>query len=125
MTLKEEIASRRIAESDGLNSPYASKENVTSLLVETPDGETWLLPWSHFVFGRHKEVGERERLVLTFVAHEVALSGLNLGAIIPEVVHQRLERLRAAPGKYLKSAGSEAFIEQVQVRSLVEQKVFG
>ena len=125
MTLKEEIASRRVAESEGLNPPHSSKEHATSLLVETPDGETWLLPWSHFVFGRHKEAGERERLVLTFVAHEVALSGLNLGAIITEVVHQRLERLRAAPGKYLKSSGNEAFIEQIQVRSLAEQKVLG
>jgi hypothetical protein len=125
MTLKEEIASRRVVELDGLNPPYASKEHAISLLVETPDGETWLLPWSHFVFGRHKEVGERERLVLTFVAHEVALSGLNLGAIIPEVVHQRLERLCAAPGKYLKSSGNEAFIEQVQVRPLAEQRVLG
>ena len=125
MTLKEEIASRRVVESDGLNPPYASKEHATSLLVETPDGETWLLPWRHFVFGRHQKVGERERLVLTFVAHEVALSGLNLGAIIPEVVHQRLERLRAAPGKYLKSSGNEAFIEQIQVRSLSEHRVLG
>ena len=123
MTLKEEIASRRVVELDGLNPPYASKEHATSLLVETPDGETWLLPWSHFVFGRHKEVGERERLVLTFVAHEVALSGLNLGAIIPEVVHQRLERLRAAPGKYLKSSGNQPFIAQIQVRSLAEHRV--
>ena len=125
MTLKEEIASRRVVESDGLNPLHSSNEHATALLVETPDGETWLLPWSHFVFGRHKEVGERERLVLTFVAHEVALNGLNLGAIIPEVVHQRLERLRAAPGKYLKSSGNEAFIEQIQVRSLAEQKVLG
>jgi hypothetical protein len=54
MTLKEEIASRHVVESDGLNPPCASKEHATSLLVETPDGETWLLPWSHFVFGRHQ-----------------------------------------------------------------------
>src|ERR1700690_3041571 len=125
LTRKEEIASRRILESDGLNPPHSSKEHATSLLVETPDGETWLLPWSHFVFGRHKEVGERERLVLTFVAHEVVLNGLNLGTIIPEVVNQRIIRLRAAPGKYLKTSGTEAFIEQVQVRPLAEQKVLG
>jgi hypothetical protein len=122
-SLKEAVEQRRAEEGASRNPLYSSKERVTVLFVETSGGETWLLPWNHFVFGRHQEAGERERLVLTFVGHEVAMSGLNLGAIVPEVVHQRLERLRAAPVKYLKSSGNEPFIEQIQVRSLAEQRV--
>jgi hypothetical protein len=115
---------RRRAAQGGLRNPfYATADRPVELVVETTNGETWLLPWHHFVFGRHQEAGERERLVLTFVAHEVAMSGLNLGALITEVVDQRLARLRAAPGKYLKSSGEEPFIEQIQVRSLAEHTV--
>lgn len=115
---------RRRAELGEIRNPfYATADHPVELVVETTNGETWLLPWHHFVFGRHQEVGECERLLFTFVAHEVAMSGLNLGALITEVVDQRLARLRAAPGKYLKSSGKEPFIEQIQVRSLAEHTV--
>jgi hypothetical protein len=120
---RADLERRRAAQGDLRNPFYATADRPVELVVETTNGETWLLPWHHFVFGRHQEAGERERLVLTFVAHEVAISGSNLGALITEVVDQRLARLRAAPGKYLKSSGEEPFIEQVQVRSLAEHTV--
>jgi len=59
-------------------------------------------------------------LILTFVDHEVTMRGLNLGDLLQAVANQRLEWLRAAPGKYLKSAGNEPSIEQIKVRPLVE-----
>jgi hypothetical protein len=121
-SLKEAIAQKR-AEEEILRNPLCSStEQVSALFVETSNRETWLLPWNHFIFGHHQEAGERERLVLTFVAHEVAVSGLNLGTLVPEVAHQRLEILRTAPGKYLKSSGKELFIEQIQVHPLAEQR---
>ena len=113
-SLKEAIAQKRAEEEILRNPLYSSTEQVSALFVETSGGEIWLLPWNHFIFGHHQEAGERERLVLTFVANEVVLSGFNLGALIPEVANLRLERLRAAPGKYLKSLGKELFIEQIQ-----------
>jgi hypothetical protein len=124
-SLKEAIAQRHTEEGITRNPLYSSTEQVSALFVETSNGEIWLLPWNHFVFGRHQEADERERLVLTFVAHEVVLSGLNLDALIPDVANLRLERLRAAPVKYLKSSGNEPFIEQIQVRSLAEHRVMG
>jgi hypothetical protein len=123
MSLKEAIAQRRAEEAALSNPLCSSKEHVASLFVETSGGEIWLLPWNHFIFGHHQEAGERERLVLTFVANEVTISGLNLGTLVPEVAHQRLERLRAAPGKYLKSSEKELFIEKIEVHSLEDKKV--
>jgi hypothetical protein len=121
-SLKEAIAQWHAEEEISRNPLYSSTEQVSALFVETSGGEIWLLPWNHFVFGRHQEAGECERLVLTFVAHEVTMSGLNLGTLIPEVAHQRLHSLRAAPGKYLKSSGKEPFIEQIQVHPVAEKK---
>jgi hypothetical protein len=120
-SLKAVLEQRRAEEKDARS--HSSKDGVPMLFVATSGGENWLLPWNHFVFGCHKEEGERERLVLTFVAHKVDMSGVNLGDLIPEVVHQRLERLRAAPGKYITSSGNEPFIEQIEVRSLAEHTV--
>lgn len=123
MSLSEEIAKKRAAEGWAANPYYSSKDRVTSLRIEDSGGEIWMLPWHHFIFGHHREAGERERLVLTFVAHEVTLRGLNFAELIPEVVNQSIEWLRAVPGKYVKSAGDEPSIDQIKVRPLAEPVV--
>jgi hypothetical protein len=125
MSSLQQTMDRRRAADECTPSPfYATKDSVTALRVETSGGEVWLLPWHHFVFGRH-EAGEHERLVLTFVAHEVTVQGLNLDTLIPEVASQRIEWLRAAPGKYLRAAGGEPSIDQICVRLLAEPVVAG
>jgi hypothetical protein len=119
-SIREELERRR-AEGGDLASPlYSTAHRAVGLIVETTAGETWVLSWHHFIFGRHQEAGEHERLVLSFVAHEVELHGLNLRSLITEVVHERLGSLRAAPGRYLKSSGDEPAIEQIHVRPLAE-----
>lgn len=123
MSLRDEIAKRRAAEGRVPNPYYATNERVASLRVEDSTGEIWMLPWHHFIFGHHRAAGDREQLVLMFVAHEVALRGLNLTELVPEVVSQSIAWLRAAPGKYLKSGGDEPSIEQIKVRPLAEPAV--
>ena len=119
-SLRDELERRR-AEGSDLQGVFSSTANrPAGLIVETTAGETWMLSWHHFIFGRHQEADEYERLVLTFVAHEVELRGLNLRSLLTEIVHERLGSLRAAPGKYLKSSGDEPAIEQIQVRHLAE-----
>jgi hypothetical protein len=119
--LQQTIERRRAADESAASPFYATKDRATSLRVETSGGEVWLLPWHHFVFGRH-EARQHERLVLTFVAHEVAVQGLNLAALVTEVANQRIEWLRAAPGKYLRAAGGEPSIDQICVRPLTESE---
>jgi hypothetical protein len=121
--LREQLESRRAAEGLGPNPFYSTRDRVTVLRVEEASGEIWMLPWHHFIIGRHAQAGAGERLVLTFVAHEITLCGLNLAALIPEIANQRLESLRTAPGKYLKSAGNEPAIDQIQVRPLAAPTV--
>ena len=118
-SLQQTLERRRAADESAPSPFYATKDRATTLRIETSGGEVWLLPWHHFVFGRH-EAGAHDRLVLTFVAHEVAVQGLNLAALIPEVANQRIEWLRAAPGKYLRAADGEPSIDQIRVRPLAE-----
>jgi len=123
-SLKEALLEQRSSEKwASQSSLYSTKEDATSLLVEASGDKIWLLPWNHFILAHHQDEGECERLVLTFVANEVTISGLNLGILIPEIAHQRLENVRAAPGKYLKSSEKEPFIEKIQVHSLEDKKV--
>ena len=123
MNSLQEAMERRHAELGGSRNPFYSaslKEPVTALVVEASDGKMWGLPWNHFISGHDQEEGERERLVLTFSSTEVTINGLNLGPLLPDIAHQRLEKVRTAPGKYLKFAEKEPFIENIHVHSLDE-----
>src|SRR4051812_34400445 len=103
MSLKEEIERKRANDTEQRNPFYTTDECAKLLRAETSDGKIWVFPWHHFVFGCHWEAGERERLVLSFVAHEVTTVGLGLAILIKEVANQRLSQLSSAPEKYLKS----------------------
>lgn len=96
---------------------YSTKSQVATLVVEMSGDECWLLPWQHFIFGRHRIAEDnREQLILTFVAHEVTIVGVNLGQLADEAAGLRLERLRAAAEKYLKSSGAGPFVERIDVQ---------
>lgn len=122
-SLQQSIERRRAAEGYVPNPFFGTNDRVSSLRVEDASGGLWVLPWNHFTFGRHERIGDRDQLVLTFVANEVAVQGTKLGELLPEVANQRLEWLRAAPGKYLKSAPDEPAIDRIAVRSLAESVV--
>ncbi len=125
-TLGEVLEQRRQAVEENTRHPlYSTNEHAATLRVEAAGGSVWILPWQHFVFGIHQDEGERERLALTFVAHVIVLRGLNLNILVNEIANQRLEQLRAAPGKYLKSLGKDPFVDEIQVRSLDEPAVAG
>ena len=96
-TLRDQLLERRAAEPATRHPLYTTGAHVTTLSVETAGGSMWILPWHHFVFGQHQDEGDRERLVLTFVAHEVVLRGANLSALMTEIVNQRLDLF--APGR--------------------------
>ena len=122
-SLRAQLGPRRAGEGHTSSPFYSTTDHATILCVEPAGGEIWMLPWHHFVIGRHAQAGACERLVLTFVAHEITLLGLNLAGLIAEIANQRLDSLRTAPGKYLKSSGHDPAIEQIQVRSLTAPTV--
>lgn len=125
-TLGEVLEQRRQALEENTRHPlYSTNEHAVALRVEAAGGSVWILPWHHFVFGIHQDEGDRERLALTFVAHEIVLRGSNLSILVNEIANQRLDQLRAAPGKYLKSLGEGPFVDEVQVRSLEEPAIAG
>lgn len=125
-TLGEVLEQRQQALEENTRHPlYSTNEHAATLRVEAAGGSVWILPWHHFVFGIHQDEGDREQLALTFVAHEIVLRGSNLGILVKEIANQRLDQLRAAPGKYLKSLEKGPFVDEVKVRSLDEPTVAG
>jgi hypothetical protein len=115
-TLKDAILQRRMVESDSGNPCFSTGKEVSTFLVEASNGESWLLPWHHFLHGCRQTVDSNERLVLTFATQEVVLQGVNLSFLVDEIAHLRLDGVRPAPGQYQKSAGIEPFVEHIAVQ---------
>ena len=120
-TLKDAILQRRMVESDSGNPCFSTGKEVSTFLVEASNGESWLLPWHHFLHGCRQTVDGSERLVLTFATQEVVLKGSNLSLLADEIAQLRLEGVRPAPGRYQKSAGGEPFVEDIAVQPAGEQ----
>lgn len=119
--LKQDLHKRR-AELGIVNSPfYGVTDRALRIQIEAPSGDVWILPWNHFLCSRHDPGADDAQLVLTFVAHRVMISGVNLDGIMRAISDQRLAWLRAVPGKYLESAGEdEPAIDRIKVLSLRE-----
>jgi hypothetical protein len=120
-TLKDTLVQRRMEEPDAGHPCYSANAEASTLLVEASNGENWLLPWQHFLEGRQKTADGCERLVLTFATQEVAVVGKNLGVLVDEIAHLRLEGVRPAPGKYQKSSSADAFVAKIEVRSRADK----
>ncbi|MDD3179573.1 MAG: hypothetical protein PHQ04_04395 [Opitutaceae bacterium] len=116
-TLKETLDQRRIGETEAGHVCHSTNAAVSTLLLEASNGESWLLPWQHFLDGRHQTMEKIERLVLTFATQEILIEGRNLETLADEIAHLRLKRLRPAPAKYQKSSGADAFVTKIEVRS--------
>lgn len=114
--MKEDLQKRR-AELGIVSSPfYGAVDRALTLEVKDSAGDAWILPWNHFLCSRHDPSADDAPLVLTFVAHQVLVSGVNLDAVTQVISKQRLAWLRAVPGKYLKTSGDgEPTIEAIKV----------
>lgn len=115
-TLQQTVNARRAGQPEPAHLCYATKPQCASLVLECSGGERWVLPWVHFVFGRHGVDGGGERLTLTFASHEVIVQGQNLAPLADEAAGLRLEVLRELPTAYRAASGPEPFVEKIIVR---------
>lgn len=118
-TLKETLQQRRTAELPQSRSCDSADTPGRALQIHSWNGETWVLPWSHFIAARHLGTGESEQLVLSFTNLEVVLDGARLLSLLPGIAGFRLDSLRSLPTKYEPQGdGSEPFIKRLSVRPI-------
>ena len=115
-TLRHALDLHRTRETDSDHLCYAANADAAALVVEAGDGVRWLLPWSHFLHGRHENGSAGETLVLTFAHHEVTLRGRRLGPLSAEAARLRLEKIRAVAEDYADAAADDPLIWAIQVR---------
>ena len=77
--------------------------------------ETWIFPWHQLTSAQFTTNAGRDRLVLSFTAHAVTLTGRDLDALCALIARLQLATLRPAPAKYAKASNAEPFIEALQV----------
>jgi hypothetical protein len=112
-TLRQSLQQHRTAES--ASSCVTADERQSALVVSSWQGESWVLPWSHFVSAR---LGG-DRIELTFANVTVTLTGQNLTALLDDIAAFRLSCLRDLPADYRrKPLEGQPFITRIEVQPL-------
>lgn len=117
-TLDRLLERRRGNESPRAECCHSLDAEPSSLVVETPGGESWVFPWAHLTSACLSRSGDRDEMRLTFTSHEVTLRGLHLAALRDLVATVRLATIRPAPTKFARAAADQPFIDVVTVRAL-------
>lgn len=117
-SLKEQIRQRKI-ELGGPPEGCATytTAGASTLRLEASSGETWVLPWHHFIVCRLDDENEREALRLTFVGYEVVVRGVNLEPVAAAIARQSLVALRTAQEKYARAENEAVLVFDIVVRS--------
>lgn len=119
-TLQQSIAQRRAVEPAGL-SCVSVQAQTPSLLIHTWQGESWVLPWSHFSCARFNVSDGNEQLDLSFANCRVIVIGEQLSALIDDLAAFRVGCLRDLPSEYRQPTTEGApFISRIDVRPIAE-----
>ena len=115
-TLHQLLKERRL-ENAVIDMPTLTKEKAPSVQVRASNGDNWIFPWSHFIFGCLEKSSGQEALRLTFVTHEVSLVGSRLELLAEEAARLRLEKLRASKPTYGTTTDTEPRVDMIDVRA--------
>lgn len=109
-TLRQSLQQHRAA--DSAASCVTAEERQSALIVSSWQGDSWVLPWSHFVSARLAG----DRIELTFANVVVTLTGQNLIALLDDIAAFRLGCLRDLPADYRrKPVEGQPFITRIEV----------
>ena len=113
-SLKQSLQQHRAMEPAG--SCVVAAERQSALIVSIWQGESWVLPWSHFISARL----DGERIEITFANVLVVLTGQNLNALLEDIAAFRLGCLRDIPADYSRQpVAGHPFIARIEVQPLV------
>lgn len=112
-TLRQSLQQHRAA--DSAASCVTAEERQSALIVSSWQGDSWVLPWSHFVSARLAG----DRIELTFANVLVTLTGQNLITLLDDIAAFRLGCLRDLPAEYRrKVVEGRPFISRIEVHPL-------
>lgn len=109
-TLRQSMQQHRAAEFAA--SCVTTEERQSALIVSSWQGDSWVLPWSHFVSARLCG----DKIELTFANVLVTLTGQNLSTLLDDIAAFRLGCLRDLPADYRrKQVEGRPFITRIEV----------
>lgn len=100
---------------------YSVTAGASSLQFKDNKGLNWGFPWNHFIFVCHDDTGEPEKILLTFVSHEISISGHNLNAVKQEIADRRLATLRHVPSNHISDSKLEPIVTEILVKARDEK----
>src|SRR5450432_2900570 len=90
-----------------------------AMVISSWEGESWVLPWAHFVAARLNCSNQEEILELSFAGHTVVASGRNFRRILDDLASFRVGWLRDLPTEYeARNREEDIYVSRITVTSL-------
>jgi hypothetical protein len=116
--LQQSLEKRRATETSEFACVTISAP-TPAVVIASWSGESWVLPWAHFVAARYNSSNEEETLELSFAGHTVVASGRNFRRILDDLASFRIGWLRDLPTEYeAQGRDEETYIGRITVTSL-------
>jgi hypothetical protein len=122
MSTLQELIRQRSGEAPPVQSEHTVKIPAPSLQIVASDGEDWGFPWSHLIYVRRVESGDREVVSIVFVSHEVAVFGRRLKSLAKDISHLRTDELRPSKKPYEITINTDRWIDMIEVLFRTDQQ---
>ena len=122
MSLKQsskEPANSRLEALERVPACWGRERNRVCLRIETCKGETFLLPYQHFVLAHFHRQGDGEILTISFASHQLRLEGRHLEEILAALQEYAVDWIAATPARYEALVeGDSAMIAKLEVKAV-------
>jgi hypothetical protein len=96
---------------------------LDNLRLETSASCFCLLSYHHMDFARFEAAKDRDTLTISFVNHQVRITGRNLRELALAIQSRAVEFIKPMPGRYTSATGSESvFVESIEVEQNYAQQ---
>ena len=116
-SLAEEIKLRRAAKCERKQTCYSTNASTPCVRIKDGAGRSWTFPWMHHVVSDRGVERDNERMLLTFVSHDVLIEGHHLEPLEEDLAYHRVEKLRHLPSSYAAAGGPESIVTKIEVRA--------
>lgn len=122
MSLKQstkESAHSRSATQERVPACWGRQRDRDCLRIETCEGETFILPYQHFVLAHLQRQSADEILTISFASHQLRLEGRHLEEILAALQEYGVDWIASTPARYETLAeGDSAMIAKLEIKAV-------
>jgi len=122
MSIKQsskEPAHSRSATPERMPACWGRERDRNCIRIETCEGETFILPYQHFVLAHLQRQGDCEILIVSFASHQLHLEGRHLKEVVLALQENAVDWIASTPTRYESLCeGDSAMIAKLEIKAV-------